>query len=590
MKILPYFLLLSLSFETFGQAVKIVDPECKDPVTGEVTNLANAINKTPILKFDPKFCKAFNTGCGRFTKANAFQSEMDEQEDYFLTLDSTIETYKKSLVDLEKQLIEYKAKENSAQHVQSFQTQIRAMTASLLSAENDNRLYKAYKADPKKNPNPLKATTKQGLAKMVEDREYEIETKKKELYYKDLPQIIEQQKKLVEETVAQGGFYHERAKTSLLTYEKNLADYQKHLADPKKIPHPMKADGFGLTAAERYEERKEEVEEYYKSNLEEINEANEEIKLIQGQIAKAKAEKDEDLEYYESMLKNHIQGMAKKNKLNASYQAYLKNPKAFPKFFEYNPFEDDDDEEEFSPTEDANSCEKVKNIYESVAKTLSVHDAGTCGVLPEELVMMKHYSDDGYGCMNTYLRQKKLKLPDMEILVGSLNRGLSRIPSYEGLVKRGATLPQKIRNEHKVGSIVTYDSYTSTSTSGGFSGSDMFYIFSKTGKPIMGFSDHVNEDEVLFKSGAKFKVLQAKTENIVNHYILKDVTTGDDPSMDKKIIDQVNNPGTEIPMSTAGYGQKYYCPLQEVGKLPASIKQDKLPVIGYPKTETAVAQ
>ncbi|MBL7715045.1 MAG: hypothetical protein JNL01_06215 [Bdellovibrionales bacterium] len=135
-----------------------------------------------------------------------------------------------------------------------------------------------------------------------------------------------------------------------------------------------------------------------------------------------------------------------------------------------------------------------------------------CGLTQVEYTMLQYYTGSGYYCLNKGLREKKFKYDDPAIQ--TLNSALSKLPNYRGFVSRGADLPQEVIRRHQVGSIIEYTSFTSTSTGDGFGGSVKYKIFSKTGKPVMGFSAVGNgELEVLFRAPTRFKVLAVEPEN-----------------------------------------------------------------------------
>jgi ADP-ribosyltransferase exoenzyme len=226
------------------------------------------------------------------------------------------------------------------------------------------------------------------------------------------------------------------------------------------------------------------------------------------------------------------------------------------------------------------NCSQAEMLYQAAQETTSSNKAGTCGLSPAELVMLKYYSDSGYGCMNQYLRQKEKVDADLDFLVKTLNSGLGKLPDYKGLVRRGGTLPQQIRDAHVPGAIITYDSFTSTSTSGGFGGSDLFMIYSDSGKPIMGFSEHTSENEVLFRSMAQFKILSVKKDGPVNQYVMKELLPGktkeQEAAQDQKLLAIIKAQESE-PVKNKYAWDKWKCPLQNDGKIPKMIPQKTVP-------------
>ena len=98
-----------------------------------------------------------------------------------------------------------------------------------------------------------------------------------------------------------------------------------------------------------------------------------------------------------------------------------------------------------------------------------------------------------------------------------INEALNKLPNHEGVVFRGSKVEPVQLAKYKVGQIITEKGFTSTSTklavAQAFSGNVFYTIVSKTGKAIKDFSEFSAEDEVLFRSGTKFKVLAVENKN-----------------------------------------------------------------------------
>jgi hypothetical protein len=111
-----------------------------------------------------------------------------------------------------------------------------------------------------------------------------------------------------------------------------------------------------------------------------------------------------------------------------------------------------------------------------------------------------------------------------------LERALDKLPNHEAQVFRGMSrsLPEAQQNIYekafKSGEVITEKAFLSTSINKnaafkGFGEEVQFFILSKTGKSIGDFSRYNgkytsirrNEAEVLFASGAKFKVVKYET-------------------------------------------------------------------------------
>ncbi|MFE7799426.1 ADP-ribosyltransferase [Nocardia sp. NPDC057440] len=130
-----------------------------------------------------------------------------------------------------------------------------------------------------------------------------------------------------------------------------------------------------------------------------------------------------------------------------------------------------------------------------------------------EFSALTRYTANGYKDLNEALRSGRLT-EEQAARVRQLNEALDKYPNYEGPVVRRTTLPSNALEEYNVGTTVTEAGFTSTSrsTSAAFDGTTEFQIVSKTGKNIEDASQHGpysgrNEQEVLFKPGTKFNVI-----------------------------------------------------------------------------------
>lgn len=131
-----------------------------------------------------------------------------------------------------------------------------------------------------------------------------------------------------------------------------------------------------------------------------------------------------------------------------------------------------------------------------------------------EKALIYYYSIDGYEQLNEDLRDGKPN--DYEVY---LNQALDKLPDYKRLVFRGVDLTQGQIDEYQKacseGELVVKSAFVSASQSyfiaQQFSrGSVVFEILSMTGKAIGQLSfyqDSQSENEILFKSKCKFRVL-----------------------------------------------------------------------------------
>lgn len=168
------------------------------------------------------------------------------------------------------------------------------------------------------------------------------------------------------------------------------------------------------------------------------------------------------------------------------------------------------------------------NIFESFNQRLVAKGATTdpCGLSSFEYFMVNRYTSNSYAEINSALRngptdkfyESAKKQADI------INRALDKIASYKGLVQRGARrLPFDVEKAHCLGCVVEHQAFTSTSTGKAFTGNHQFVIISRNGKYVAPISDHPKEQEVLFKSGARFKVLAIEKKDAVTQYIMQEV-------------------------------------------------------------------
>lgn len=215
------------------------------------------------------------------------------------------------------------------------------------------------------------------------------------------------------------------------------------------------------------------------------------------------------------------------------------------------------------------SCDNLTMLIKQGKLRLKANGVGDCSLNEEELAMITLYVGSGYGCINSSLRLSREKQEELSPLIETLNSALSKLPSYEGFVRRADNLPLKIRDLHQKGAIIPYPAFTSTSTGRGLIRNDQFIIFSKTGKPIMGFSGYAEESEVLFRTNTYFKVLDVrKTIQGKNEYIMKEHVLGeseDSPEEDERILKQAEKLSDEETFS-------WSCPLNS-SSIPSTVKQ-----------------
>jgi hypothetical protein len=116
------------------------------------------------------------------------------------------------------------------------------------------------------------------------------------------------------------------------------------------------------------------------------------------------------------------------------------------------------------------------------------------------------YSGSGYKQINKSLRAGAMHEHEWGY-VNNLNSALEKLPKHVGTVFRKADVPADVLALYKPGMIIEERGFTSTSKSSSvWSGSSRYEIVSKTGRDISHLSTHPSENEVLFRSGTRFRV------------------------------------------------------------------------------------
>lgn len=146
---------------------------------------------------------------------------------------------------------------------------------------------------------------------------------------------------------------------------------------------------------------------------------------------------------------------------------------------------------------------------------LTIAGAGdTMELTAEEKWVLNEYVSSGSYKINSLLRSGE-ELPEaLYNLQKYLDSVLAKMPKYEGIVYRSLSFDNdellKFAYEHKVGSIVTYQAYTSTSTNISFYHENptvIMKIYSKNGRDIRKYNPE--ENEVLYEKNMQFLVKHA---------------------------------------------------------------------------------
>ncbi len=142
--------------------------------------------------------------------------------------------------------------------------------------------------------------------------------------------------------------------------------------------------------------------------------------------------------------------------------------------------------------------------------TLKRTGYNSCGMSIIEAAALLNYTNIGYQLLNLALRKGGEEAKAAQPVVEVLNSALKKLRRYQGVVKRGTSVPNEQLAVFEVGKMISFPAYTSTSLTSGFSGNLKFVIHSKTGRFIGVHSGIQSENEVLIPPGAKFKVLDRK--------------------------------------------------------------------------------
>lgn len=174
--------------------------------------------------------------------------------------------------------------------------------------------------------------------------------------------------------------------------------------------------------------------------------------------------------------------------------------------------------------------EEISNIIDENVNILSKVD-------PEQKKQLENYTGSNYESINKELRSGKNEIyMDKEIRnqVSNIDKALEKLKTKEQVFFRNVKLKEDtikiFLKEHKVGNIVKYKSYLSTSREKGnfgwnntYSESVKLHLFGKAA--LIEKSSYFSEEkEGLFKRDSSFKVEAIKEINGVNHIYMKQVS------------------------------------------------------------------
>ena len=144
------------------------------------------------------------------------------------------------------------------------------------------------------------------------------------------------------------------------------------------------------------------------------------------------------------------------------------------------------------------------------------------------------YSNDGYEVVNEILRKSKGK--KIYEFTKLLNIALTKLPDFEGLVYRRATLTKielkrytdALRDTEMLKEYSFISATKSKLIALAFNGNVLFRIYSRTGKEIekiakFGIHGYPNEKEILFKPNRKFRLLEITKERTLTLITMEEI-------------------------------------------------------------------
>ncbi len=159
--------------------------------------------------------------------------------------------------------------------------------------------------------------------------------------------------------------------------------------------------------------------------------------------------------------------------------------------------------------------------------------AATDALTSDDRLALADYTGLGSEDLNFALRSDALDTSQLA-RIEAISTALKKLPAYDGPVFRGTDLPSEVLAHYQPGEVITEDAFLSTTTdpavarSPEFEGNVEFRILSSTGRDISSFSMISDEQEVLFRAGAKFYVLDRIVDPLTGKTIIEMIErTGD---------------------------------------------------------------
>jgi hypothetical protein len=140
--------------------------------------------------------------------------------------------------------------------------------------------------------------------------------------------------------------------------------------------------------------------------------------------------------------------------------------------------------------------------------------AHNCRLSDVEAFAISIYSGSAYDVLFRALGgQKPAELSKYGVLIGAINAGLEKLEPYAGMVRSGQNLSPSQAQIFCEGCTVTMNTFFSTTIGNAYrKRTHQLMIKPKTGAYIAPLSSAIMEEEVLFKSGTKFKVIKVEND------------------------------------------------------------------------------
>lgn len=153
------------------------------------------------------------------------------------------------------------------------------------------------------------------------------------------------------------------------------------------------------------------------------------------------------------------------------------------------------------------------------------HHPELAGMPIGDLVGVRGYTtNDYYSQVNTALRNGDQATVDRyDAHIRTAVSGLNQLPSYNGDVARGITIPDSavpgVLDRYRPGETVTENAFTSSSVASSganFPGNVVFHMHSVNGRDVANASEYPTESEVLFAPGTRFDVTDRYNDPATN--------------------------------------------------------------------------